>query len=243
MLEGLIERAEFEPRVAGLRQRLASLEEQRRGLVERTRLGSQLSLIIGRLEAFAARIEQNLDQLDRQQKRGLVRILVRRIEIDRDEVNVVFRVEPPPLPPEPVGLPTEQLVQRCHGHADRGGGPRPAATRRCATWSGRAHAAAMEAVRRARSARSSAFLLRHRAALPAQDELGWRTGCWLAAGAGVRPPGPADRAAGELHRGVEPRRGAESRLERRARSCDLLGACPVSYGLCRRCAASNRTSR
>ena len=122
--EGLIERAEFEPRVAGLRQRLASLEEQRRGLVERTRLGSQLLLIIGRLEAFAARVEQNLDQLDRQQKRGLVRILVRRIEIDRDEVNVIFRVEPPPLPPEPVGLPTEQLVQRCHGHADRGLGPR-----------------------------------------------------------------------------------------------------------------------
>ena len=81
-------------------------------------------LIIGRLEAFAARIEQNLDQLDRQQKRGLVRILVRRIEIDRDEVNVIFRVEPPPLPPEPVGLSTEQLVQRCHGHADRGLGPR-----------------------------------------------------------------------------------------------------------------------
>jgi hypothetical protein len=23
-----------------------------------------------------------------------------------------------------VGLPTEQLVQRCHGHADRGLGPR-----------------------------------------------------------------------------------------------------------------------
>ena len=123
--EGLIERAEFEPRVAGLRQRLASLEEQRRGLVERTRLGSQLLLIIGRLEAFAARVEQNLDQLDRQQKRGLVRILVRRIEIDRDEVNVIFRVEPPPLPPEPVGLSTEQLVQRCHGHADRGVGARP----------------------------------------------------------------------------------------------------------------------
>ena len=122
--EGLIEKAEFEPRVAGLRQRLASLEEQRRGLVERTRLGSQLLLIIGRLEAFAARIELNLDQLDRQQKRGLVRILVRRIEIDRDEVNVIFRVEPPPLPPEPVGLSTEQLVQRCHGHGDRGLGPR-----------------------------------------------------------------------------------------------------------------------
>ena len=122
--EGMIERAEFEPRVAGLRRRLAGLEEQRRGLVERTRLGSQLLLIIGRLEAFAARIEQNLDQLDRQQKRGLVRILVRRVEIDRDEVNVIFRVEPPPLPPEPVGLPTEQLVQRCHEHADRGLGPR-----------------------------------------------------------------------------------------------------------------------
>jgi site-specific DNA recombinase len=132
--EGLIERAEFEPRVAGLRQRLASLEEQRRGLVERTRLGSQLSLIIGRLEAFAARIEQNLDQLDRQQKRGLVRILVRRVEIDRDEVNVVFRVEPPLPPPEPAGLPTEQLVQRRHGRC----GCRTRRTRRCATWSVRA---------------------------------------------------------------------------------------------------------
>jgi site-specific DNA recombinase len=116
--EGLIERAEFEPRVAGLRQRLASLEEQRRGLVERTRLGSQLALIIGRLEAFAARVGRNLDQLDRRQKRGLVRLLVRRVEIDRDEVNVVFRVEPPPLPPEPADPSREQLVQHCHRHAD-----------------------------------------------------------------------------------------------------------------------------
>jgi hypothetical protein len=57
----------------------------------------------------------------------LVRILVRRIEIDRDEVNVIFRVEPPPLPPEPVGLPTEQLVQRRHGHADSGVDPRSGA--------------------------------------------------------------------------------------------------------------------
>ena len=74
------------------------------------------------LEAFAARIEQNLDQLARQHKRELARILVRRVEIDRDAVNVVFRVEPPPLPPEPTGASTEQLVQRCHEHADRGVG-------------------------------------------------------------------------------------------------------------------------
>jgi len=122
--EGLIERAEFEPRVTGLRRRLAGLEEQRRGLVEQTRLGSQLSLIIGRLEEFATRLERSLDQLDHRQKRGLVRILVRRVEIDRDEVNVVFRVEPPPLPSEPTGLSTEQLVQRCHGDTDPGLGPR-----------------------------------------------------------------------------------------------------------------------
>src|SRR3954470_12398238 len=152
--EGLIERAEFEPRVAGLRQRLASLEEQRRGLAERTRLGSQLALIIGRLEAFAARVGQNLDQLDRRQKRGLVR----RVEIDRDEVNVVFRVEPPPLPPEP-GIPRgSNWCNIVTGTLTPVWIPDP--THEAMRDLVRARTAAMEAVRRARQ-QLQGFLLRH----------------------------------------------------------------------------------
>ncbi len=72
--EGLIERAEFEPRVTGLRRRLASVEEQRSILIEQTRLASQLSLVIGRLEEFAVRVGHHLERVDWQQKRELVRM-------------------------------------------------------------------------------------------------------------------------------------------------------------------------
>jgi site-specific DNA recombinase len=57
-------------------------------------------LIIGRLEDFAAKVHQGLDDLDWTGKRDIIRTMVRRIEIDGTHVEVVFRV-PPPNPEGP----------------------------------------------------------------------------------------------------------------------------------------------
>ncbi len=93
--EGVIERTEFEPRIAGLRARLARLQEQWRTAVEAAEAERELMLVIGHLEDFAGKVGQGLDGLDWSGRRDLIRGLVRRIEIDGDHVEIVFRVPPP----------------------------------------------------------------------------------------------------------------------------------------------------
>jgi site-specific DNA recombinase len=94
--EGLIEKSEFEPRITRLKGRLARLEAEAANLAQAAAMESELHLVIGQLEEFAARVNANLDQLDWQTRRGIIRALVKQIEIDKDQVNIVFRVGPSP---------------------------------------------------------------------------------------------------------------------------------------------------
>ena len=106
--EGVLDRAEFEPRVAGIKARVARLEARRRTAAEAVEAERELTLVIGRLENFAASVRDGLDGLDWHGRRDLIRSLVRRIEVDGHRVEVVFRVPPPPggcgsSEPDPAG--------------------------------------------------------------------------------------------------------------------------------------------
>jgi site-specific DNA recombinase len=92
--EGVLDPAEFKPRVAGLKVRVARLEERRRAAAEAADAERELTLVVGRLEDFAATVRHGLDELDWHGRRDIIRSLVRRIEIDRSRVEVVFRVPP-----------------------------------------------------------------------------------------------------------------------------------------------------
>lgn len=94
--EGLIDKGEFEPRVTRLRQRLARVEEQHQALADEAALQGELQLIIGRLEDFAAKLHDGLEAADWASQRDLIRALVKRVEVARDDVNIVFRVDPYP---------------------------------------------------------------------------------------------------------------------------------------------------
>jgi site-specific DNA recombinase len=125
-VEGVIDRDAFQPRIAGLKERLARMMAQRQVLIEAAEAERSLALVVGRVEDFAAKVRRRLDGLDWQGTREIIRSLVRRVEIDGDAVEVVFRV--PPSPPgngprgqasEP-GRPTDR--QHCgslHRQADR----------------------------------------------------------------------------------------------------------------------------
>jgi site-specific DNA recombinase len=54
-------------------------------------------LIVTRLEDFAAQAKEGLEEADWPTRRELIRTLVKRVEIDKDEVNIVFRVTPVPF--------------------------------------------------------------------------------------------------------------------------------------------------
>jgi site-specific DNA recombinase len=109
--EGLIEKREFEPRITHLRQRVTKLEEQAEQLANEAALHAELQLIIGRLEDFAAQVRGGLEEADWTSRREMIRALVKRVEVDHDQVHVVFRVDQRPgdLDPE------KKSLQHCRG--------------------------------------------------------------------------------------------------------------------------------
>jgi site-specific DNA recombinase len=93
--DGVIDRVEFEPRVADLRARITQLEEHRDALAAASEARRDLTLVIGRLEDFSMTVRENLDLLDWSARRDVIRLMVRRIEIDEGQVEIVFRIPPP----------------------------------------------------------------------------------------------------------------------------------------------------
>ena len=107
--DGLVERAEFEPRIKRAKDRLAKLEAEAKVEAERETDEHQLRLVIGRLEGFADRVKDGLDQADWTTRREIIRALVKRVEIDEQKVRVVYRVSPPPSADGPEGA----FLQHC----------------------------------------------------------------------------------------------------------------------------------
>ena len=91
--EGLWAKHEFEPRITRLRQRLTQLEEQRQQLIDVTALQTEIRLIVGRLEDFAAKMDAGLEDSDWLSKREMIRALGKRVEVTPDRVNVIFLVD------------------------------------------------------------------------------------------------------------------------------------------------------
>ena len=60
-------------------------------------------LIIGHLQAFAERVEQGLDEADGVARRAIIRALVKRVEIDAEQVRGVYRVGAVPFDRRPGG--------------------------------------------------------------------------------------------------------------------------------------------
>jgi site-specific DNA recombinase len=113
--EGFIEKQEFEPRIQRLRQRLSGFEDRERQIRLELARQAELRLVIARLEDFAVKVKDGLAEADWLTKRELIRTLVKRVEIGKEEVNVVFRVMPDPFD----SSPDRGSLQHCW----RGGNP------------------------------------------------------------------------------------------------------------------------
>jgi site-specific DNA recombinase len=111
--EGIIEKAEFEPRIAGLKQRLSVLRERHQAGLDAIESERDLSLVISRLEDFSAKVTKGLDDLDRVGMRDIIRTLVRRIEIDNIHIEVVFKVPPSDGPPGSPSPKASRFTQHC----------------------------------------------------------------------------------------------------------------------------------
>jgi site-specific DNA recombinase len=113
--EGVIDKTEFEPPIAGLKQRLSQLQERHHAALEAVEIERDLSLVISRLEDFSAKVTKRLDGLDRSGMQDIIRTLVRRIEIDESHIEVIFRVPPPDGPSRPSPTDEGGSWQHCTG--------------------------------------------------------------------------------------------------------------------------------
>jgi site-specific DNA recombinase len=109
--DGLLDKSEFEPRVLAARERLAKLEADRRQRIGEAAQEAELRLVIGHLEEFARRVSEELQEPSWETRREVVRALVKQVEIDEQEVRIVYRVSPSPFE----GRPQQGSLQRCWG--------------------------------------------------------------------------------------------------------------------------------
>ena len=124
--DGLLDKSEFEPRILAASERLAKLEDECRQRIGEANQEAELRLVIGQLEEFARRVSQELQEPDWDTRREVVRALVKKVEIDEQEVRIVYRVSPSPFE----GGPQQGRSQHCWGRDDpalrcsvRGGEP------------------------------------------------------------------------------------------------------------------------
>lgn len=103
--DGLLGKAEFEPRIRAARERLARLETD--ATAERDRRATEAGLreLLGRLDDFARRVQDGLSDADLPTRREIIRTLVKRVEVSKQEVRVVYKVNPFPFAhgPDPRG--------------------------------------------------------------------------------------------------------------------------------------------
>ena len=93
----IISKEEFEPRVSKARQALAKLQEEWQKEQETLSSQRELRLLITRIEELGEQLQQGLETADLQTRRDLLRMLVKRIEVSKETVTLVFRVASSPF--------------------------------------------------------------------------------------------------------------------------------------------------
>jgi site-specific DNA recombinase len=95
--DGLVDKSEFEPRISAARARLAKLEDEHRQRIGEAAQEAELRLVIGQLEEFARRVSEGLQGPNWDTRREIVRALVKKVEVEEEEVRIVYRVSPSPF--------------------------------------------------------------------------------------------------------------------------------------------------
>ena len=99
--DGILEKSEFEPRIQQAKQRLEGLRSEAQAQVDEQAQQEELRLVIGRMQDFAGQVAEGLENADWATRREIIRAVVKQIEIDTEEVRIVYKVEPIPFDSAP----------------------------------------------------------------------------------------------------------------------------------------------
>jgi site-specific DNA recombinase len=93
--DGLIDRQEFEPRLAQARKRHETLESQLDKMRSQTREQTALREALACVDQFSAAVSANLDQADWHTRREILRTLIERVVVETTQVRIVYRINFP----------------------------------------------------------------------------------------------------------------------------------------------------
>jgi site-specific DNA recombinase len=99
--EGLVDKSEFEPRITSAKQRLSQLQEQLQTRVDQQAKAKEMRLVIDNLQTFSREVTASLDEADWSKRREIIRTLVKRVEVENDQVKIVYRVDLRPFESSP----------------------------------------------------------------------------------------------------------------------------------------------
>ena len=100
---GVLSRSALEPRLQRARQRLRDLEEEEAAAAQQQEQEQELEALKDHLQGFARRVSAGLREAAWATRREIIRALVKRVEVDHEEVRVVYKVNPRPFVDRPVG--------------------------------------------------------------------------------------------------------------------------------------------
>jgi site-specific DNA recombinase len=101
--EGLLEKEEFEPQLRQCKERLARLQAEARKMADEEAQRAELRLVIGKLKEFAEQFDHRLEAADWSTRREIIRTLVKQIEVNDDQIRIVYRVSIVPFVEGPNG--------------------------------------------------------------------------------------------------------------------------------------------
>jgi site-specific DNA recombinase len=94
--DGMMSKEEVDPRLHHARERLARLEQEAAAIEDAEAERAILKESLKEFGVFAKRVRSNLSAADLPTKMRILRWLVKRIEVDRDDVRIIYKVSPPP---------------------------------------------------------------------------------------------------------------------------------------------------
>jgi hypothetical protein len=103
--EGLVTKEELRPRLEGLRTRLVRVTEQAQQAAAEPAAAQQVVALQEQWEGFAVAVGEQLAEAPAPVQRALIQALVKRVEVDPEQVRVVVRIGP--------GPPSDRYLQYC----------------------------------------------------------------------------------------------------------------------------------
>ena len=107
--EGLLEPAEFEPRVRGMKERMGQVEKELGRLREQAQQEEQWREMYRCAKEFAERMKGQLADADWGKRREILRSVVKRVEVEKTNLRIIYKVPTRPF----VDGPHKGLLQDC----------------------------------------------------------------------------------------------------------------------------------